>query len=137
MVGEISSGLVVFLGVGPDDTAAIAARLAARIATLRIFPDAAGKMNLNVAEAGGQVLAISQFTLFADASRGHRPSFVKAGAPAHATELYEVFVAALRESGLTVATGRFGEHMDIEVHNDGPTTIVLTSGAEEWVTDAG
>ena len=137
VVGEIPAGLVVFLGVGPDDTVAIAQRLASRVATLRIFPDDAGKMNLDVGQSGGQVLAISQFTLFADASRGHRPSFVKAGAPQQATELYEAFVAALRAIGVTVATGKFGEHMDIEVHNDGPVTIVLTSGEENWVTDAG
>jgi D-tyrosyl-tRNA(Tyr) deacylase len=136
-VGAIGPGLVVFLGVGPADDHATAVRLAARVVTLRVFADATGRMNLDVAQAGGEVLCVSQFTLFADASRGHRPSFLGAGPPDRARELFEVFVSALRERGLTVATGRFGARMGVELVNDGPVTLVLSSGEEAWRADAG
>jgi D-tyrosyl-tRNA(Tyr) deacylase len=137
ITGAIPRGLCVFLGVGPGDDEAIADKLASRIATLRIFPDDDGRMNLDVAQAGGEVLAISQFTLFADTSRGHRPSFLKAAPPDQAARLYDAFVDALRKAGLTVATGVFGAHMDIDVRNDGPVTLVLTSGEDAWPADAG
>lgn len=137
LVGEIGSGLMVLLSVGPDDDDAVAVRLAGRVATLRIFADAAGRMNLDVAQTGGGVLVLSQFTLHADTSRGHRPSFARAGTPDDAERLYEVFVAALADRGLPVATGRFGAHMEVELVNDGPVTLVLTSGEDAWRADAG
>jgi len=127
----------MFVGVGPDDDETIARHFAKRIATLRIFADSEGKMNLDAVAAGAQILAVSQFTLFADASRGHRPSFIRAGAPEHAQPLFDLFVETLRGHGITVATGRFGEYMQVDVANDGPTTIVLTSGEEGWPADAG
>jgi D-tyrosyl-tRNA(Tyr) deacylase len=136
-LGAIGVGLVVLLGVGPSDNDAVAERLAARVATLRIFPDAAGRMNLDIAEAGGAVLVVSQFTLHADASRGHRPSFIGAAPAEQGERLYDLFVAALRARGLAVATGRFGAHMDVELVNDGPVTLVLSSGEEDWRADAG
>ncbi len=136
-VGRIGTGLLVLLSVGAEDDDAVAARLAGRVAMLRIFADGAGRMNLDVAQAGGSVLVVSQFTLHADTSRGHRPSFIHAGEPAHADRLYGVFVAALRDRGLAVETGRFGAHMDVELVNDGPVTLVLTSGEGAWVADAG
>jgi D-tyrosyl-tRNA(Tyr) deacylase len=136
-LGAIGVGLVVLLGVGPSDNDAVAERLAARVATLRIFPDAAGRMNLDIAEAGGAVLVVSQFTLHADASRGHRPSFIGAAPAEQGERLYDLFVAALGARGLAVATGRFGAHMDVELVNDGPVTLVLSSGEEAWRADAG
>jgi D-aminoacyl-tRNA deacylase len=137
VVGEVQFGLCMFVGVGPDDDEAVARHFAQRIATLRIFTDAGGKINLDAVAAGAQILAISQFTLFADTSRGHRPSFIRAGAPGHAEPLFDLFVEALRGHGITVATGRFGEYMQVDVANDGPTTIVLTSGEPDWPADAG
>jgi D-tyrosyl-tRNA(Tyr) deacylase len=136
-VGEIGAGLVVLVSVGPGDTDAIATRLAGRIATLRVFADDAGRMNLDLAQTGGSILAVSQFTLHADTSRGHRPSFIRAAAPGDAERLYEVFVQALRDRGVAVQTGRFGAHMEVELVNDGPVTVVLTSGEGPWDADAG
>lgn len=136
-VGSIENGLMVLLGVGPDDDAASADRLASRVATLRIFPDASGRMNLDVLQAGGAALVVSQFTLFADTGRGHRPSFLGAAAPEHGERLYERFIDRLRRLGLHVATGRFGAHMRVELINDGPVTLVLTSGEGPWRADAG
>ena len=136
-VGAIEAGLCVLLSVGPHDDQAIAERLAGRIATLRVFPDAAGRMNLDVASSGGAILAVSQFTLHADTSRGHRPSFVRAAAPERAIELCDAFVAALRRLGHHVETGRFGAHMAVDLVNDGPVTLVLTSGEPDWPADAG
>lgn len=136
-VGEIGHGLLIFLAVGPNDDDDIAARLAARVAMLRIFPDDVGRMNLDVAQTAGEVLVVSQFTLFADTSRGHRPSFIRAGAPEHAERLCDVFVEALRARGLSVASGRFGAQMQVELVNDGPVTLVLSSGEEPWEADAG
>jgi D-aminoacyl-tRNA deacylase len=136
-VGSIATGLCVLLSIGPDDDETIANRLAGRIATLRIFPDADGRMNRDLAEIGGAAIVVSQFTLHADTSRGHRPSFIKAAAPDRAAQLCEAFVTALRELGHTVETGSFGAHMDVELVNDGPVTLVLTSGEPEWPADAG
>lgn len=124
-VGSIAGGFVALVGVGHDDDAARAHRLAAAIAHLRVFPDDAGKMNRSVLDVGGEVLVVSQFTLFADTSRGRRPSFTDAADPAVADGLLEVLVGALRAEGITVATGRFGAHMEVELINDGPVTIIL------------
>lgn len=136
-VGSIDHGLAVFLGVAPGDDDASADRLASRVATLRIFRDSAGRMNLDVGQVGGEALVVSQFTLFADASRGHRPSFLGAAPPEQAESLYLRFVDRLRRLGLTVATGRFGAHMRVQLVNDGPVTMVLTSAEGPWPADAG
>jgi D-aminoacyl-tRNA deacylase len=136
-VGAIDAGLCVLLSVAPSDDAAVARRLAGRIATLRIFPDAEGRMNLDLAASGGAALVVSQFTLHADTSRGHRPSFIRAAPPDHAEDLYEAFVAALRDLGHHVETGRFGAHMAVDIVNDGPVTLVLTSAEPDWPADAG
>lgn len=137
VVGSIRTGLVVFLAAGPDDDDGVAQHLAARVATLRVFADAAGRMNLDVSQAGGELLVISQFTLYADTTRGHRPSFLGAADPERAARLCDVFVDALRRRGLLVGTGTFGAHMEVEVVNDGPVTIVLSSAEAGWDTDAG
>jgi D-tyrosyl-tRNA(Tyr) deacylase len=137
VVGAIGPGFCVLLGCGPDDTDAVARHLAGRVATLRILADEEGRMNRDLAATGGDVLVVSQFTLYADTSRGHRPSFVGAGPPELAERLCEVFCAALRERGLVVATGRFAAHMRVRLENDGPVTLVLTSGEPAWPADAG
>jgi D-tyrosyl-tRNA(Tyr) deacylase len=136
-VGSIDAGFCVLLGAGPDDTPESARHLAERIASLRVLGDADGRMNLDPLAAGAAILVVSQFTLYADTSRGHRPSFIRAAAPGLAAELYDVFVAALRELGLRVSTGRFGARMEVELVNDGPVTIVLSSGEPPWPADAG
>jgi len=125
VTGAIERGLLVLLGVGHDDTDERARALAAKIARLRIFGDEAGKMNLSVEDTGGGVLAVSQFTLLADTRKGNRPSFVGAAPPQEANRLYEVFCDALAALGLPVAKGVFGAHMDVDLTNDGPVTIVL------------
>lgn len=137
VVGAIGRGLLVLLGVGPDDSDATAVRLAARIRGLRIFADEERRMNLDVAQAGGGILVVSQFTLYGDASRGHRPSFIGAAPPELAERLVGVAVDALRDHGVEVATGRFGAPMDVSLVNDGPVTLVLTSGEGPWAADAG
>jgi D-tyrosyl-tRNA(Tyr) deacylase len=129
VIGEIGPGLLVLLGVEAGDGAAEADLLARKIAALRIFEDAAGKMNLAVREVGGAVLAISQFTLAADLRKGNRPSFIRAAPPALAEPLYEEFCARLREAGLPVGTGRFGARMAVHLINHGPVTIWLDSAA--------
>jgi D-tyrosyl-tRNA(Tyr) deacylase len=136
-VGEIGAGLCILLSIGPGDDEEVARRFAGRIATLRIFTDADGRMNVDLAAARGAALVVSQFTLHADTSRGHRPSFIRAAAPEHAERLYEAFAAALRGLGFTVATGRFGAHMDVDLVNDGPVTLVVSSGEPAWPADAG
>ncbi len=125
IVGEVGSGLVVLLGVGPDDTEAVADALARRVTQLRIFDDADGRTNLSLADVGGAVLLVSQFTLYADTRRGRRPGFTGAAPPDLAERLYLRVGAALRELGATVATGRFGATMAVELVNDGPFTIWL------------
>lgn len=125
VVGEIGPGLCVFVGVGHDDTEADAALLAERVANLRIFEDEAGKMNRSLLDAGAALLAVSQFTLMGDTRRGRRPSFVDAARPDLASPLVDAFVAAAAGLGLTVATGRFGAHMKIEIGADGPVTLML------------
>jgi D-tyrosyl-tRNA(Tyr) deacylase len=124
-VARIGRGLTVLIGVAATDTAAEARRLADKIVGLRIFDDAEGKLNLDVRQVGGEVLAISQFTLLADARKGRRPSFIAAARPEQGEPLYEAVVSSLRETGLTVQTGRFGAHMHVDILNDGPVTIVL------------
>lgn len=126
-VGEISAGLVVFLGVGKEDTPASAAQLAEKTAQLRIFNDAQGKMNISLLESGGAALVVSQFTLYADVSKGRRPAFVGAASPAEAKQLYQEYVRCLRATGVRVETGVFQAHMEVELVNDGPVTILLDS----------
>ena len=125
VTGKIDAGLCVLLGVGKDDGESDARLLADRIANLRIFEDAAGKMNLSLLDSGGALLAVSQFTLYGDTSRGRRPSFAAAMEPTRAEQLFEYFCAACRSHGLTVATGRFRTHMSVSLVNDGPVTLVL------------
>jgi D-tyrosyl-tRNA(Tyr) deacylase len=137
VVGRIGHGLCVLVGAGPDDDDATAQRLAGRVATLRIHADDEGRMNRDLEAVGGEVLVVSQFTLYADSSRGHRPSFIGAGPPELGRRLCEVFCEALRERGLTVAEGVFGAHMQVALENDGPVTIVLSSGEAPWPADAG
>ncbi|HEU4572013.1 MAG TPA: D-aminoacyl-tRNA deacylase [Candidatus Limnocylindrales bacterium] len=125
VVGEIGNGLVVLVGVGPDDDEATADALARRITELRIFDDEAGKTNLSLLDVGGAALVVSQFTLYADTRRGRRPGFTGAAAPALANRLYLRVAGALRELGVEVAIGRFGAVMQVELVNDGPFTIWL------------
>ena len=125
IVGSIQAGLCVLVGVGKDDAEADAATLAEKVVGLRIFEDADGKMNQSLSDAGGALLAVSQFTLYGDARKGRRPSFTDAMEPARANELFERFCARSRELGVTVATGRFRAHMLVELANDGPVTILL------------
>ena len=124
-VGAIGHGFVVLAGFAPADGEDALAWMADKIAGLRIFADAEGKMNLPLAEVGGAVLVISQFTLYGDAAKGRRPSFVGAAPPLEAEALYDRFVAMLRERSLAVETGRFGAMMDVELVNDGPVTLIL------------
>jgi len=126
-VGSIAGGLVVLLGVGPGDDAGTADRLARQTAELRIFRDADGRTNRSLLDAGGSVLAVSQFTLYAETRRGRRPGFTGAADPTTAERLYGRFVDGLRGLGISVATGRFGAEMDVELVNDGPFTIWLDS----------
>lgn len=128
-VGEIGRGFVVLLGVRAGDTDADALTLAQKTAALRVFPDAADKMNLALPDIDGAVLVISQFTLYADTRKGNRPSFIGAGPPALAEHLYQVYINALRATlgPERVATGRFGASMQVELVNDGPVTIELTT----------
>ncbi len=125
VLGEIGPGFNVLLGITHDDTTELAERLAAKISKLRLFSDEQGKMNLSLDQVGGEVLVISQFTLFADARAGNRPSYTQAARPETAVPLYEHFVATLQGLGLTVATGEFGADMQVEIHNDGPVTVIL------------
>jgi D-tyrosyl-tRNA(Tyr) deacylase len=127
ITGEIGKGLLVLLGVAHEDTEAAADYLADKIVGLRVFEDPDGKMNLGVADAGGAVLVVSQFTLYGDVRRGKRPSFDRAARPERANELYEYFVARIRAAGLRCETGRFQAMMDVELVNDGPVTILLDS----------
>ncbi len=127
IAGEIGRGLLVLLGVGAGDSRADADYLADKIIGLRIFEDAGGKMNLSVAEVGGALLVVSQFTLYGDARRGKRPSFDAAAPPQQARELYEYFVEKVRAAGLRSETGRFQETMQVELVNEGPVTILLDS----------
>lgn len=124
-VGEIGRGCAILLGVGKDDTEAQAEKLWSKILKLRVFPDENGKTNLSLTDIGGEVLVISQFTLFASCKKGNRPSFVDAGAPDEANRLYEYFADLARRDVAHVGTGRFGAMMDVALVNHGPFTIVL------------
>jgi D-tyrosyl-tRNA(Tyr) deacylase len=128
IAGEIALGLLVLLGVGREDTESDVNYLAEKIASLRIFQDADEKMNLSVADVGGSVLVVSQFTLYGDVRRGRRPSFDAAAAPEAAQQLYELFVERIRAAGLRCETGRFQEMMQVELVNEGPVTVLLDSG---------
>jgi D-tyrosyl-tRNA(Tyr) deacylase len=127
VVGEIGRGLCALVGVTHDDDEAAAARLAAKVWHLRVFGDADGVMNLPVASVGGAVLVVSQFTLYGDTRRGRRPSWVAAAPPEQAEALVDVFASALRELGAAVEVGRFGAHMQVELVNDGPVTLLVES----------
>lgn len=122
-VGRIDRGFVVLLGITHGDGRAEAEWLAAKVGGLRVFDDEAGKMNRSLDEVGGELLVVSQFTLYGDAAKGRRPSFTAAAAPAQAEPLVDYFVSLLRDAGFIVATGVFGAHMDVEIHNDGPVTM--------------
>lgn len=124
-VGKIGTGFAVLLGVAAGDGEADAAAVAAKIAGLRVFPDDEGRMNRDLAAAGGAVLLISQFTLLADVRKGRRPSFIAAADPAEAARLVDVVGQRLRDAGHEVATGEFGAEMEVELTNDGPVTIVI------------
>ena len=126
-VGRIGRGLVVFLGVASGDTEKDAQYLAQKIANLRIFSDEEGKFNLSALDINGELLLVSQFTLLADTRKGRRPSFIEAAPPTQAEELFEYFVEQVRATGLKVETGRFQQYMQVEIHNDGPVTILLDS----------
>jgi len=125
--GEIGAGALVLLGVGRNDTVETAAYMAEKVATLRIFADAQGKMNLSIVDTGGAALVVSQFTLYGDARGQRRPSYLQAAPPEEANRLYEEFVRELRAKGVRVETGIFQAHMDVELTNDGPVTILLDS----------
>jgi len=129
VVGSIGRGLLVLVGAGRDDDAADADRLAERIVHLRVFADDAGKMNLSVSDVGGAVLVVSQFTLYADTTRGRRPSFTAAAPLEPAEALVDRLAAAIARSGIPVQTGRFGAHMEVALVNDGPVTIVVDTTA--------
>jgi D-tyrosyl-tRNA(Tyr) deacylase len=125
--GEIGEGLVVLLGVADGDDMATARRLAEKTVSLRIFEDAGGKMNRSVVDTGGSLLCVSQFTLLGDTRRGNRPSFTGAAAPEVAIDIYEEFCSAIEHRGVTCERGVFGAHMDVELTNSGPVTIILDS----------
>jgi D-tyrosyl-tRNA(Tyr) deacylase len=124
-IARIGRGLVILVGVGPQDGEAQAQYLAEKIAALRIFEDPEGKMNLSLLDVGGEAIVVSQFTLYADTEKGRRPSFVKAAPPELAEPLVARFVDLLRAQGVPTQTGRFGAEMQVEIHNDGPVTIWL------------
>jgi len=126
VIGEIEQGLLVFLAVQPEDSPAKAKRLAERVAGYRMFNDENGKMNLNVKQAGGDILVVSQFTLAADTNSGMRPSFTSAAKPDFSNKLYQYFCQQLREQGFTVPTGEFAADMKVQLLNDGPVTFTLT-----------
>ena len=129
--GTIERGLVILLGVGATDTAIDGERLAAKISSLRIFDDGSGKLQHTVADAGGSVLVVPQFTLYGDVRRGRRPDFTAAAPPEIGRRLYDAFCGVLRASGLTVATGVFGAVMRVQIDADGPVTIVTST--DRWI----
>ena len=124
-VGSIGRGFCLLVGFTHGDSPAQVDWMAEKVAGLRLFSDAAGKMNLGLQEVGGAILVISQFTLYGDAAKGRRPSFIDAARPELAIPLYERFLETLRRLGLTVAAGEFGAGMQVEIHNDGPVTLIL------------
>jgi D-tyrosyl-tRNA(Tyr) deacylase len=128
----IGLGLVLLVGAAGDDDSSTVRRLADKIIDLRVFADEAGRMNLSLVDVGGAALIVSQFTLFADMSRGRRPSLLKAGDPTRAEQLYEEFVKQFRERGIETQTGSFGAVMRVSIENDGPVTLVLST--DDWPT---
>jgi D-aminoacyl-tRNA deacylase len=124
-VAAVGRGFLALVGITHADTAAAARKLAAKTVKLRVFEDDAGLMNLALPDVGGQLLAVSQFTLYADTRKGNRPSFTDAATPAQGEELYEAYVATVRAAGVHVQTGVFGAHMQVELVNDGPVTVLL------------
>jgi D-tyrosyl-tRNA(Tyr) deacylase len=126
-VGRVGRGLVVFVGVAAGDTEKDVACLVPKIANMRIFPDTAGKFNLSALDINGELLVVSQFTLLADTRKGRRPSFIQAATPARAEELFDEFLRQAHATGLGVASGRFQQHMQVTIQNDGPVTIMLDS----------
>ena len=128
ITGEIGPGLCVFLGIKEDDSSVDVRKLAGKLVNLRIFPDQDGKMNRSVSDTGGGLLIVSQFTLYGDTTRGNRPSYIRAAKPERALELYEEFVRTCRELCSQVATGVFQAHMEVELLNDGPVTLMCYSG---------
>ena len=135
LTGSIGAGLCVLVGVGQGDAEADATALADKVVRLRIFEDEAGKMNKSLLDVGGGLLAVSQFTLYGDTSKGRRPSFVGAMEPTRAEQLFESFCAACRGLGVQLATGRFRTHMSVELVNDGPVTLWLDTAAGRRDTD--
>jgi D-tyrosyl-tRNA(Tyr) deacylase len=127
VTGSIVKGFVVLVGVTHEDTIKDAAFLADKVANLRVFEDEAGKMNFSLMDAGGEVLSVSQFTLYGDCRKGRRPNFMEAARPDKAVEIYEAFNSCLREKGLMVETGVFGAMMDVQLINDGPVTLIIDS----------
>ena len=127
ITGEIQKGFLVFIGVSNEDTKEIADKLVKKMLGLRIFADSEGKTNLSLGDVGGELLLVSQFTLYADCKKGNRPSFVRAGAPDFANEMYEYIIAKCRESGIATQTGIFGADMEVSLVNDGPFTILYDS----------
>ncbi len=127
VVGQIGAGLLVLLGVGIDDTEAAGAAIAEKIANLRVFDDGQGKMNRSLLETGGQVLCVSQFTLYGNCRKGRRPSYGQAAPPEQAQALYESFIGSMCKLGIRTETGRFRAMMDVELVNDGPVTLLLDS----------
>ncbi|WP_174729957.1 D-aminoacyl-tRNA deacylase [Mesobacillus harenae] len=127
IIGEINKGFVVLIGITHQDTEKDAAFLADKIANLRVFEDESGKMNLSLLDTGGEILSVSQFTLYGDCRKGRRPNFMEAAKPEAAISLYEFFNSCLREKGLKVATGEFGAMMDVQLTNDGPVTLIIES----------
>ena len=130
LLGEIGLGALVLAGIGVDDTPELVDRMADKLAGLRYFADADGRTNLAIADVGGSFLVVSQFTLYADISRGRRPGFTRAALPEQATPLVDRFVHRLRASGVPVETGRFGAEMAVELVNDGPFTLVIDSARD-------
>jgi D-tyrosyl-tRNA(Tyr) deacylase len=127
-ISKIGNGLLVLLGISEGDTGEQVRSLVSKVSNLRIFSDEGGKMNLSVKDISGELLIVSQFTLLADTSRGHRPSFVKAAKPERAEALYKLFIKELKELDIPIKTGEFGAYMRVSLVNDGPVTIVLESG---------
>ncbi len=130
--GKIGRGFLILLGIGPDDTPSICKRLAEKALSMRIFEDAEGKMNLGLSDVGGEVLVVSQFTLYGDCKKGRRPSFVGAAAPDHAIPLYEQFLDECRALGFPPQHGEFGAHMDVQSTNDGAVTLLHDTDDWGW-----
>ena len=127
IIGDISKGLLIFLGVGEEDNEKDLTYIVDKILGLRIFQDEFDKMNLSIKDIKGEILVISQFTLYGDVRKGKRPSFIKSAVPEIGNKFYKDFIAKIQESGIKVASGEFGAHMDIELINDGPVTILIDS----------